>query len=666
MYTAVEISGQASVRLTLETVRSRKLASAYCYLCSKRVIYLVYETDGKFRVLENSKLNLVINNFGSAMDLKYKRNFCITAHIDHGKSTLSDRLIQKGKIIDERKMKDQLLDTMDIERERGITIKSQAVTIPYTAKDGVDYELNFVDTPGHVDFSYEVSRAIASCEGALLLIDATQGVESQTVSNMYMAVEHDLVIIPVINKIDLASADVEGTKAQITKELGLDGDEAVLVSAKTGVGVDELMEAIVARLPPPKGSPDGKLCALIFDCNYNEYRGVVVHVRIIDGRVKKDDVIRMMASSADYKVEQVGIFKIDFEESDCLEAGDVGYIIAGIKTVSDVRVGDTITSAADPVEKALPGFKDVKPVVYSSIYPMDSNEYEELKNALEKLKLNDASLIYEKDNSLALGNGFRCGFLGLLHLEVVQERLERDYDQSVIFTAPSVRYKLVLTDGKETYIDNPSEYPSGRIREAEEPYIKASIITPSQYLGSLMELCKQKRGEQTNMMYLDEKRVELVYEMPLAEVLFDFYDKLKSYSRGYASFDYELIGYRSTKLAKVDFLVNGKPVDALSQLTFEGNAAERARSVCERLKGEISREQFKIAIQGAIGGQIIARETVSPVRKDVLAKCYGGDITRKRKLLEKQKEGKKRMKMVGNVAIPQSAFLAVLKESEER
>ena len=600
------------------------------------------------------------------MDLKYKRNFCITAHIDHGKSTLSDRLIQKGKIIDERKMKDQLLDTMDIERERGITIKSQAVTIPYTAKDGVDYELNFVDTPGHVDFSYEVSRAIASCEGALLLIDATQGVESQTVSNMYMAVEHDLVIIPVINKIDLASADVEGTKAQITKELGLDGDEAVLVSAKTGVGVDELMEAIVARLPPPKGLPDGKLCALIFDCNYNEYRGVVVHVRIIDGRVKKDDVIRMMAGSADYKVEQVGIFKIDFEETDCLEAGDVGYIIAGIKTVSDVRVGDTITNAADPVEKAMPGFKDVKPVVYSSIYPMDSNEYEELKNALEKLKLNDASLIYEKDNSLALGNGFRCGFLGLLHLEVVQERLERDYDQSVIFTAPSVRYKLVLTDGKETYIDNPSEYPSGRIREAEEPYIKASIITPSQYLGSLMELCKQKRGEQTNMMYLDEKRVELVYEMPLAEVLFDFYDKLKSYSRGYASFDYELIGYRPTKLAKVDFLVNGKPVDALSQLTFEGNATERARSVCERLKGEISREQFKIAIQGAVGGQIIARETVSPVRKDVLAKCYGGDITRKRKLLEKQKEGKKRMKMVGNVAIPQSAFLAVLKEGEEK
>ena len=600
-------------------------------------------------------------------DISKMRNIGISAHIDSGKTTLSERILfycDRIHTIHEVRGKDgvgAVMDNMELERERGITIQSASTQVKWK-----DYTVNVIDTPGHVDFSYEVSRAIASCEGALLLIDATQGVESQTVSNMYMAVEHDLVIIPVINKIDLASADVEGTKAQITKELGLDGDEAVLVSAKTGVGVDELMEAIVARLPPPKGSPDGKLCALIFDCNYNEYRGVVVHVRIIDGRVKKDDVIRMMAGSADYKVEQVGIFKIDFEETDCLEAGDVGYIIAGIKTVSDVRVGDTITNAADPVEKALPGFKDVKPVVYSSIYPMDSNEYEELKNALEKLKLNDASLIYEKDNSLALGNGFRCGFLGLLHLEVVQERLERDYDQSVIFTAPSVRYKLVLTDGKETYIDNPSEYPSGRIREAEEPYIKASIITPSQYLGSLMELCKQKRGEQTNMMYLDEKRVELVYEMPLAEVLFDFYDKLKSYSRGYASFDYELIGYRPTKLVKVDFLVNGKPVDALSQLTFEGNATERARSVCERLKGEISREQFKIAIQGAIGGQIIARETVSPVRKDVLAKCYGGDITRKRKLLEKQKEGKKRMKMVGNVAIPQSAFLAVLKEGEEK
>lgn len=599
-------------------------------------------------------------------DLKYKRNFCITAHIDHGKSTLSDRLIQKGNIIDERKMKNQLLDNMDIERERGITIKSQAVTIPYKAKDGNSYELNFVDTPGHVDFSYEVSRAIASCEGALLLVDATQGVESQTVSNMYMAVEHDLEIVPVINKIDLASADVKSAKEQITKELGLDGDSALLVSAKTGEGIDELMEAIVTRFPPPKGDPNGKLSALIFDCDYNEYRGVVVHVRMMDGRIKKDDIIKMMSNGSEYKVEQVGIFKIDFEEVSELSAGDVGYIIAGIKTVSDVKVGDTITLSSNPTEKALPGFKDVKPVVYSSIYPVDSNDYEELKGALEKLKLNDASLIYEKDNSLALGNGFRCGFLGLLHLEVIQERLERDYDQSVIFTSPSVRYRLTLTNGEEIFIDNPSEYPQGRIRDAEEPYIKASIITPSQYLGSLMELCKLKRGEQTNMTYLDEKRVELNYEMPLSEVLFDFYDKLKSYSRGYASFDYDIIGYRPTKLVKLDFLVNGKPVDALSQLVFEKNATERARKVCERLKDEISREQFKIAIQGAIGGQIIARETVSAVRKDVLAKCYGGDITRKRKLLEKQKEGKKRMKMVGNVAIPQEAFLAVLKEKEDK
>ncbi|HAH63286.1 MAG TPA: elongation factor 4 [Treponema sp.] len=599
------------------------------------------------------------------IDMKYKRNFCITAHIDHGKSTLADRLIQKGKIIDERKMKDQLLDNMDIERERGITIKSQAVTIPYRANDGHDYELNFVDTPGHVDFSYEVSRAIASCEGALLLIDATQGVESQTVSNMYLALEHDLTIVPVINKIDLASADIEGTKEQIDKELGLDGSGALLVSAKTGQGIDELMEAIVTRFPAPSGDPEGQARALIFDCNYDEYRGVVVHVRVMDGRIKTGDIIRMVSNGTDYKVEQIGIFKIDFEETGILEAGDVGYIIGGMKTVSEVRVGDTITLAANPVTKPLPGFKEVKPVVYSSIYPMDSNDYEELKSALEKLKLNDASLVYEKDNSLALGNGFRCGFLGLLHLEVIQERLERDYDQAVIFTAPSVRYKLVLNSGEETFIDNPSEYPAGRIREAEEPYIRASIITPSEYLGSLMELCKQKRGEQTNMVYLDEKRVELTYEMPLAEVLFDFYDKLKSYSRGYASFDYEVIGYRPTKLVKVDFLVNGKIVDALSQLTFEANAADRAHKVCDRLKDEITREQFKIAIQGAIGGQIIARETVNPVRKDVLAKCYGGDISRKRKLLEKQKEGKKRMKMVGNVAIPQSAFLAVLKEKEE-
>lgn len=598
------------------------------------------------------------------MEMKYKRNFCIVAHIDHGKSTLSDRLIQKSKIIDERKMKNQILDNMDIERERGITIKSQAVTIPYKAKDGHDYELNFVDTPGHVDFSYEVSRAIASCEGALLLIDASQGVESQTVSNMYMALEQDLEIIPVINKIDLPSADIPAVRHQIDKELGLDDSITQLVSAKTGEGIDELFEAIVNDFPPPSGDASSPLQALIFDCHYDSYRGVIVHIRVKNGTVKTGDVIKMMSTSSEYKVEQAGIFKIDYEETGKLEAGDVGYLICGIKTVSDVKVGDTLTLQQNPAKEPLSGFKEVKPVVYSSIYPMDSNDYEELKESLEKLKLNDASLVYEKDNSIALGNGFRCGFLGLLHLEIIQERLERDYNQAVIFTAPSVRYKVELTDGEQIFIDNPSEYPQGKIRSSEEPYIKASIITPATYLGSIMELCKQKRGEQTNMTYLDEKRVELTYEMPLSEVLFDFYDKLKSYSRGYASFDYEVIGYRPTELVKVDILLNGKMVDALSQLTFKENASERARKICERLKGEISRQQFKVAIQGAIGSQIIARETVNPVRKDVLAKCYGGDITRKRKLLEKQKEGKKRMKMFGDVELPQSAFLAVLKDNE--
>ncbi len=597
-------------------------------------------------------------------ELKYKRNFCITAHIDHGKSTLADRLIQKARIIEDRQMMNQILDNMDIERERGITIKSQAVTIPYHAKDGHDYELNFVDTPGHVDFSYEVSRAIASCEGALLLIDATQGVESQTVSNMYLALEQDLTIVPVINKIDLASADVESVKHQIDHDLGLDSADAQLVSAKTGQGIDDLMEAIVTKFPAPTGDVNAPLKALIFDCHYDEYRGVIVHIRIMDGRVKTGDVIRLMSSNTEYKVEQAGIFKIKFEETGVLEAGDVGYIIAGIKTVQDVRVGDTITLASNPAPQPLPGFKEVKPVVFSSIYPIDSNDYEELKDAMEKLKLNDASLVYEKDNSLALGNGFRCGFLGLLHLEIVQERLERDFNQVVIFTAPSVRYKVRAAGKEEQWVDNPADYPDGKIEAAEEPYIKATIITPAEYLGSIMELCRLKRGAQTNMQYLDEKRVELTYDMPLAEVLFDFYDKLKSYSRGYASFDYEVTDYRPTDLVKIDILLNGKSVDALAQLCFRQSAVERAKKVCERLKDEIARQQFKIAIQGAIGSQIIARETVNPVRKDVLAKCYGGDITRKRKLLEKQKEGKKRMLMAGDVELPQSAFLAVLKEKD--
>ena len=597
--------------------------------------------------------------------MKFKRNFCIVAHIDHGKSTLADRLIQKAKIIDDRQMTNQILDSMDIERERGITIKSQAVTIPYHAKDGNDYELNFVDTPGHVDFSYEVSRAIASCEGALLLIDASQGVESQTVSNMYMALEQNLTIVPVVNKIDLPSADIAAVKHQIDHDLGLIPEEAQLVSAKTGAGIDDLMEAIVTMFPPPSGDPNAKTQALIFDCHYDAYRGVIVHIRVMQGRIKAGDTIRMMNSKSEYKVENVGIFKIKYEETGVLEAGDVGYIIAGIKTVSDVSVGDTITLASDPADSPLGGFKEVKPVVYSSIYPIDSNDYEELRDSMEKLKLNDASLIYEKDNSVALGNGFRCGFLGLLHLEIIQERLERDFNQAVIFTAPSVRYKLHLDGGVEMMIDNPSEYPEGKIRGAEEPYIKASIITPSEYIGSLIALCTEKRGTQTNMQYLDEKRVELTYEMPLSEVLFDFYDRLKSYSRGYASFDYEIIGYRDTELVKIDILLNGKSVDALSQLCFKENASTQAHKICHRLKGEISRQQFKVAIQGAIGSQIIARETVNPVRKDVLAKCYGGDITRKRKLLEKQKEGKKRMKMIGDVELPQSAFLAVLKEDEE-
>ncbi len=594
------------------------------------------------------------------------RNFCIVAHIDHGKSTLSDRLIEKTKIIDERYHRNQMTDDMDIERERGITIKSHAVRIPYTAKDGKNYVLNFVDTPGHVDFSYEVSRAIASCEGAILIIDATQGVESQTLSNMYLALEHDLEILPVINKIDLPAADIDAAKHQIDHDLGLDSDAAVAVSAKTGENIDALFEAIITTFPPPKGSKDNPLQALIFDCHYDPYRGVVVHVRVFEGMIKSGMTIRFMNTEGEYKVEETGTFVLDLVKQDSLQAGEVGYIIAGIKTVSDVGVGDTITDAAAPCKAPLSGFKEVKPVVFSSVYPTDTNDYEELRESFEKLKLNDASLTWEKDSSLALGHGFRCGFLGLLHLEIVQERLEREFDQSVIFTAPSVRYKLTMRTGEEIICDNPADYPDeGLIASAEEPYIKATLITPTNYLGNVMSLCMEKRGVQTNMTYLDEKRVEMTYEMPLAEVLFDFYDRLKSISRGYASFDYEVIETRPTDLAKIDILINGKPVDALAQLAYKPSAYDKARLVCEKLKDEIPRQQFKIPIQGAIGSQIIARETISALRKDVLAKCYGGDITRKRKLLEKQKEGKKRMKMIGDVELPQSAFLAVLKTKED-
>jgi len=497
-------------------------------------------------------------------------------------------------------------------------------------------------------------------------VDAAQGVQAQTLSNMYLALEHNLEIIPVINKIDMPAADIPGTRAQIDKDLGLDSSEALLVSGKSGVGVDELFEAIVKRIPAPSGNSASPLTALIFDCHYDPYRGVIVHLRLFDGAIKKGMKIRFMSNNAEYEVETVGIFKLGLVETGELNAGEVGYFIAGIKTVSDVRVGDTVTGAASPCEKPLPGFREVKPVVFSSIYPVDTNDYEELKSSIDKLKLNDASLIYEKDSSAALGFGFRCGFLGLLHLEVIQERLEREFDQSVIFTAPSVKYKVHLKTGEELMVDNPMDYPEEtRIESAEEPYIRASVITPTTFLGNIMSLCMEKRGVQTNMTYLDEKRVELVYDMPLAEVLFDFYDRLKSTSKGYASFDYDVSGYKPTELVKLDILLNGKPVDALAQLVFKERAQQRARLVCARLVDEIPRQQFKIPIQGAIGSQIIARETVNALRKDVLAKCYGGDITRKRKLLEKQKEGKKRMRMVGDVELPQNAFLAVLKTKEE-
>ncbi len=600
------------------------------------------------------------------MDRDRIRNFCIIAHIDHGKSTLADRFIQRARLVSEREFHDQILDSMEIERERGITIKSQAVTLAYRAADGREYSLNLVDTPGHVDFSYEVSRAISACEGAILLIDATQGVEAQTLANLYLAMEHDLVVLPVINKIDLPGAEVETVKRQIDHDLGLDPDEALLVSAKLGTGVEELIEALVRRVPPPAGRPEEPLQALIFDSLYDPYRGVVVHVRIFSGVIRPGQTIRFMSNGASYRVDEVGIFRLTLQKTDSLGAGEVGYLIAGIKTIADTRVGDTVTDHDRPCAEPLPGFREVKPVVFSSIYPVDANDYDELASAMEKLKLNDAALIYEKDSSAALGFGFRCGFLGLLHLEIVQERLEREFTLSVVLTAPSVRYRFTLQDGQALHVDNPLAFPDpGRTLKAEEPYIRASIMTPSEYVGNVISLCLEKRGEQKSMTYLDQRRVELVYEMPLAEVIFEFYDRLKSATRGYASFDYEMLDYRETDVVRVDILINGKPVDALSQLVFRDHAYQRARAACRKLREEIPRHQFKIPIQGAIGSQIIARETISALRKDVTAKCYGGDVTRKRKLLEKQKEGKKRMKMVGGVELPQSAFLAVLRSTEE-
>jgi GTP-binding protein LepA len=598
--------------------------------------------------------------------MKQIRNFSIIAHIDHGKSTLADRLIQYAHLVEDRQFRDQILDNMDIERERGITIKSQTVALPYVSGDGQEYELNLIDTPGHVDFSYEVSRALASCEGVLLLVDASQGVEAQTLANLYAAMEHDLVVIPVINKIDLPSADIDGVKNEIEQELGLDPELSILASAKEGIGVEEILRAVVERIPPPKGSIEKPLSALIFDAHYDQFRGTIVSCRVFDGSVRPGDVIRLMSTAGTYKVEEVGTFLLSRVPREEITAGMVGYIIAGIKTVSDTRIGDTITLDRDPVPEPLPGFKDVKPVVFSSIYPIAADDYQSLAEALEKYKLNDAALVYTKDSSAALGQGFRCGFLGLLHLEIVQERLEREFDQSIILTAPSVQYRVTLNSGKTVVVDNPQYYPDPiDIQMAEEPFIRASIFIPERYIGAVMKLCMDRRGVNSRMSYPAPGRIEIIFDMPLAEVVFDFYDRLKSVTQGYGSFDYEIIDYREADLAKVDILVNGERVDALSFMVHHDRARERALRVCERLQDEIPRQQFKIAIQGAVGGKIIARSTISAYRKDVTAKCYGGDISRKRKLLEKQKKGKKRMRLVGAVEIPQSAFMAALKVDDE-
>jgi GTP-binding protein LepA len=598
--------------------------------------------------------------------MEHIRNFSIIAHIDHGKSTLADRLIQHTGVSDARTFKDQILDTMDIERERGITIKSQAISLPYQAQNGKSYILNLIDTPGHVDFSYEVSRSLASCEGVLLLIDAAQGVQAQTLANLYLAMENNLEIIPVINKIDLPSADVDRVIEQIDQELGLDPDGHLKCSAKEGFGIEEILEAIVDRIPHPKGDPQAPLAALIFDAQYDPFRGTVIHVRVFDGTVKSGDTIRFLYNNTTYKVEEVGHFLLSRAKRDRLTAGDVGYIIAGVKTVADVRIGDTITLNDRPCEKPLPGFREIKPVVFASIYPIASDDYEDLAVSLEKYTLNDASFIYQKDSSVALGQGFRCGFLGLLHLDVVQERLEREYGLSIILSVPSVRYRFTLRDGTVTEVDNPSFYPDPTtIAGSDEPYIRATMMLPDRYLGAVMKLCMEKRGVNSSLNYTGPGRAEIIYEMPLAEIIYDFYDRFKSVTQGYGSFDYDLIDYRESNLALLDILVNGEKVDALSQIVHRDRARARGLQSCERLKDEIPKQMFRIAIQAAIGGEIIARTTISAFRKDVTAKCYGGDITRKRKLLEKQKKGKKRMKMIGSVAIPQSAFLAVLKSDTD-
>ena len=598
--------------------------------------------------------------------MKHIRNFSIIAHIDHGKSTLSDRMIQATNLVTERDFQDQILDTMDIERERGITIKSQTVRLPYEAKDGNLYSLNLIDTPGHVDFTYEVSRALMSCEGALLIVDASQGVEAQTLANMYLAMEQDLTIVPVINKIDLPSADVENAREQITEDLGLDGDEAPAISAKDGLNIPAVLEAIVNELPPPEGDAAAPLQALIFDAQYDPYRGTLVTIRVQQGTMKPGDAIRFMHGGGEYKLEEVGIFGAGRMPMKELKAGQVGYMIAGIKTVSDTKVGDTVTQADRPADAPLPGFKEMKPVVFSSIYPVATDDYPDLVDAIEKLTLNDAALVYQKDSSQALGFGFRCGFLGLLHLEVVQERLEREFGLSLILTVPSVRYKVYLSTGEMIEIENPALYPDpSTIDFSEEPYIKASIFMPERYIGAVMELCLERRGENNNFLYPSPGRVELTIELPLAEVIYDFYDKLKTVTQGYGSFDYDLIDYRKTDLVKMDILVNKEKVDALASLVHRDRARKRALHAVNKLRDSIPRQQFKVPIQGAIGGTIIARADIGAYRKDVTAKCYGGDVSRKRKLLEKQKAGKKRMKLVGDVPIPQKAFLAVLQSDTD-
>jgi len=590
------------------------------------------------------------------------RNFCIIAHIDHGKSTLADRLLEYTGTVSPRKMEDQILDQMDIERERGITIKLQAVRMSYTAQNGQNYTLNLIDTPGHVDFTYEVSRSLAACEGALLVVDAAQGIEAQTLANAYLALENDLEIIPVINKIDLPSADPEGVKRQIEDILGLDASEAILASAKTGAGTEEILEAIVHRIKPPAGNREASLKALIFDSHFDSYKGAIPYIRVVDGMVKKGMNIKMMGTGKKFEVTEVGMFTPALRLVDNLAAGDVGFLAASIKNVKDTQVGDTVTECERPAEKPLPGYRKATPMVYCGLYPIDTNEYEDLRDALDKLQLNDASLIYEPETSVALGFGFRCGFLGLLHMEIIKERLEREYKLELITTAPSVNYRITRTDGSVSFVDNPTKLPKPQeIEFMEEPYVKATTMVPAEFVGSVMEITQERRGNFINMEYITESRVMMIYDLPLAEIIFDFFDQLKSRTKGYASLDYEFSGYRESDLVKLDILVNGEIVDALSCIVHKDKAYYRGRALVEKLRQLIPRQLFEVPIQAAVGNKFISRETVKALRKNVLEKCYGGDITRKRKLLEKQKEGKKRMKQVGNVEIPQEAFMAVLK-----